>query len=152
MSMDQWCARYPDMSARKLAQRIIREDPDLVVQIVTDAVDHERRVLVREKEGQSVTEMLKSMRGGDASAPVPDNARSAVALFADILREKFALGNGMTVTWGEAKRSQHEQRIGMLRAMIRGTEQTINLHEKALELLKANEAECLNELAVPAAT
>lgn len=56
---------------------------------------------------------------------------------ADLLASTFALGDGRTVTWGEATIADHATRIDLLTKMAAGTLETAALHQKAIDELTA---------------
>lgn len=72
--------------------------------------------------------------------------RVRLDLTIELLGSQFALGDGRTTTWGRASIEDHEQRIAVLMQGIEGSGRTIVLHEKAIELLEARSAACLNDV------
>lgn len=69
---------------------------------------------------------------------------------AELLAATFAVGDGRTVTWGQATIRDHMIRIGMLRGQMTGTGDAIARHEAAMSMITASGAACLNELQVAA--
>lgn len=73
---------------------------------------------------------------------------SAPEARAQLLASTFALYDGTRVTWGEATVDQHAQRIARLDRLRQGTTNTIDRHKRALALITAANATCLNDLDV----
>jgi hypothetical protein len=76
--------------------------------------------------------------------------QARLELTAELLGASFALGDGRTVTWGEATLDDHEQRIELLFGNVSGNLATIAVHERAAELLRSAGASCLNDMKVAA--
>lgn len=55
---------------------------------------------------------------------------------AELLGTSFALGNGHSVTWGEATVEDHQLRLQMLTANVLGNFETMHLHEQAISLIQ----------------
>ncbi|HEX6873026.1 MAG TPA: hypothetical protein VF163_18160 [Micromonosporaceae bacterium] len=68
------------------------------------------------------------------------------AMRAKLLATTFPLGAGIEVTWGEATRPQHEQRIKLLAEQRAGIDETVGRHRLALRLIDEAGASCLNEV------
>lgn len=62
----------------------------------------------------------------------------------ELLDTSFALGDGTTVTWGDATPQQHQARIDMLAKIADGTLQTAARHQAAIEAI--GERRNLNEV------
>lgn len=69
----------------------------------------------------------------------------------ELLGSSFALGDGRSVTWGEATEAEHQQRMSLLGRQAAGTIETMTIHETAVQMLRASNARCLNEIAGVAA-
>lgn len=69
--------------------------------------------------------------------------------WSDFLRDKFALGDGRWVSWGEATVAEHGERIEYLGAKRDGIEQTMSRHQLAIERITSAGVSCLNELQEP---
>lgn len=145
MIFRDWVRQNPNAAINELAQRAIEEHPELIVPVIVEEIEHIRRMGVREQESVAVTSFLKAMGSGGQGIGTRVNAKGEPVRLV-LPSEPFALGNGLKVTWGEATIEQHKQRIGMLRAMMLGTQQTMKLHEGAVKSLKATGALCLNDL------
>lgn len=142
-----WVSKYPDQERDRLARRAIKDVPDLVLEVVAHEIDHCRRLDVEVLETRAHRAMMSHMAqftasGGTVSALADDIKE----LFAELLAQRFALGDGVKVAWGEATIEQHEQRVHMLRGLVNGTLATIKRHEEAVERLRSAGAKCLNEL------
>jgi hypothetical protein len=64
---------------------------------------------------------------------------------ASLLASSFALGDGTQTTWGEATVEQHEQRIRMLEANIRGNGEALQRHEAAVISIMEARVSTLNQ-------
>lgn len=62
------------------------------------------------------------------------------------LSERFAVGDGRYVTWGEATVADHEARIAMLEALRNGIAESIGRHQRAIEEIAAAGVSCLDEI------
>lgn len=71
---------------------------------------------------------------------------------AELLGTPFALGDGRSVTWGEATVADHRQRAEMLFRGAAGTLETAARHEAAIRMLDECQARTLSELVAPANT
>lgn len=69
----------------------------------------------------------------------------------ELLASRFALGDGTSVTWGEATAAQHEERIALLERQVLGNVETIALHRQAIALLTEQGAICLGATSAVAA-
>ena len=89
----------------------------------------------------------RGFRAAVEAVPSPEEAR-AVALgdFMELYNTRFRLGDGTSVTWGQATIEQHEIRLAMLRKLRAGLDRTIEQHERALVLLRTSGAPCLEEV------
>lgn len=63
---------------------------------------------------------------------------------AELLAASFALGDGRSVTWGDATVSDHLTRIELLRRQVMGGAETMARHEAAIDLIVSTGADCLN--------
>lgn len=63
-----------------------------------------------------------------------------------LLDQRFALGDGTFVLWGDATEEQHLQRIGFLTTSVVGLQRTIGLHEDAVEQIRTHGVSCLREI------
>lgn len=66
---------------------------------------------------------------------------------AELLSSAFALGDGSTVTWGEATIAQHQQRIALLQRNAEGNLQAAARHGAAIDAITFAGASTLNEAA-----
>lgn len=95
-------------------------------------------------EWRNATRLVEPrVSGGTPAAPAQDRA--------DYVGERFALGDGRYVLWGEATVDDHRQRIDMLAKLRLGLERTIAAHEDAVAQILAADVKCLNDLAEVAA-
>lgn len=62
------------------------------------------------------------------------------------LEATFPLGDGRRVTWSEATRSEHEERIAYLERHIAGTRRTIDEHLAAIDLIDQHGVTCLADI------
>lgn len=63
----------------------------------------------------------------------------------ELLESGFALGDGTTVTWGEATVEQHRQRIALLSRNAAGNLQTAARHQAAVDEIERSGAGCLTQ-------
>lgn len=143
MTFSEWVRKQkPNASARHLAKRALAElSESAIIPILAQEIDHVRRESVRAREAKQMHDFFRSGAGTIAPPSV------APEMFAS----PFAVGDGSDATWGEATVEQHRARVAILRNMVAGTQRTIGLHERAIEVLEATGARCLNELGGPAA-
>ena len=81
-----------------------------------------------------------------AAATLVKTADSKLARFGELLAQRISLGDGSATTWGECTLEQHKQRLEMLLVQRAGLNQTISMHEHAIELISDGGVSCLNEL------
>lgn len=67
----------------------------------------------------------------------------------ELLGTLFALGDGTSVTWGQATIGEHEQRIAMLAKNATGVIETAARHQAAIRMIKDAGVDCLADLAGP---
>lgn len=77
--------------------------------------------------------------------------RAKMELTAELLTAVFATGDGRRVTWGEATLEDHRKRIELLARGVKGSVETIRLHEYAASILRETGATCLNNAKVAVA-
>jgi hypothetical protein len=65
----------------------------------------------------------------------------------ELLSAEFALGDGRTVTWGDATAHDHAQRIDLLLKNAHGSVETANRHRVAIAMLAEHETATLREIA-----
>lgn len=63
-----------------------------------------------------------------------------------LLTKSFYVPGKGRVTWGEATIEDHQAYIAHLHERIAGTQLTISRHEKAITILRINNARCLNDV------
>ena len=146
MTLLRWIEKLGDIDSLSLASRIVKEDPGLAAETVAHEIRHLKRGRAQRTEDKLADRFFSALT--QASTAQIDGA---IPIFGEPIhlmlpRSRFALGDGNSVSWGEATLSQHEKRIGMLRAMWSGISETIKRHETAITLLQQTGAKCLNEL------
>jgi len=67
-------------------------------------------------------------------------------LTTELLGSSFALGDGTSVTWGNATITDHSKRMNMLNEHALGTLETAVLHEKAIEMIQSANVSCLGQI------
>jgi hypothetical protein len=73
-------------------------------------------------------------------------AKVRLEVTAELLGTSFALGDGTSVTWGEATVDQHRQRVEMLSANAAGVVETAARHVAAVRMCEEAGVSCLAEL------
>lgn len=63
----------------------------------------------------------------------------------ELLESGFALGDGTTVTWGQATVAQHKQRITLLTNNAMGNLETASRHLAAVKEIESTQTMCLSE-------
>lgn len=63
----------------------------------------------------------------------------------ELLEAQFAMNDGRLVTWGEATREEHQERLKMFTANAVANLEGGARHKQALSTLDATGATCLNE-------
>lgn len=120
---------------------------ELVLYIIRKHLEHMERENVRKLEA-SILPALKLVANGRPlearqvsvlPRQVPDELRK-------LMRERFALGDGLRIEWGEATAEQHEQRAEFFERAISGHTTSMRRHLQAAEVLRSTGARCLNEL------
>lgn len=71
--------------------------------------------------------------------------RAAMEFTEAFLATEFATGDGRRVTWGDATRDDHVQRIEWMTRSIKGMEEDIDLHRRVLKVLEEAGAETLRQ-------
>jgi hypothetical protein len=148
MTFRDWLDTFPDDDASALAKRALVEIPELLVDIVILAVEHHRRESARAVERQAFATLLRQMRASRATDAPPTDSPSPDALdaFRLLVGQRFKLGDGSEISWGQATIPQHEQRVAVLESMMRGLQDTIARHRAVIEFLRARGASCLDEV------
>lgn len=122
-------------SSREIAAAFIENTPSsILVQMLTEEIDHWRRACTRSVERQTFP-----TRHGQQ---FPISASS----FARLSGQVFALGDGQRIRWEHATVQQHRQRIDMLLRLRRGLEETIERHHAAIAVIEAAGVSCLAEV------
>lgn len=159
------------MSIRTQVMQAIESHPELphhvLARVVADDIgDQELRALAteriermivaeRRKQIREIEELatdISSARLGDpakwaAVDMLLDEFRNAVIVnwTSDLLGSQFAVGDGQTVTWGQATAGQHLARIQLLTQNARGNLEAIRRHEAAIATIAERHAICLDE-------
>lgn len=138
-----------DVARRLIATMGRKEQMIWLVRLVTREVEWHRRAQTRHVESRGFTALFeagvsKAPAAKISTASVDDDVSSDD--FRALFRQRFALGDGVRVGWGEATVDQHRQRIAMLRGLQNGIELTITRHEKAIEMIEKSKATCLDDL------
>jgi malate synthase len=98
--------------------------------------------------------VVKDQERAAASLQIQENLKKAIQDFKDsviiewnqeLLNSTFVVA-GETVTWGEATAEQHAIRAESLTKQASGTLETAALHEKAIDRIRADDAENLNQV------
>lgn len=76
--------------------------------------------------------------------------RIRLKVTAELLSASFALGDGRTVTWGDATIEDHHTRIGLLQRQLIGTGDAIARHEAAVSMIVEAGVARLGEVKVAA--
>jgi hypothetical protein len=131
-----------------LAEQIITQCTKAeLVPYIAEAILQERRTSVRSTEKAWFAEMVAAF---SPSRPLVEQRIAQAAEFSQLLRSRFAIGDGRHISWAEATIEEHEQRIAMLQQMRSGITETIKRHEQAVKLLRQTGASCLAELGAAA--
>lgn len=115
--------------------------------LLVDRVEQEQRKNTRVVETRFVSDFLATqVPAVKAAATLVKTADSKLARFGELLAQRISLGDGSATTWGECTLEQHKQRLEMLLVQRAGLNQTISMHEHAIELISDGGVSCLNEL------
>jgi len=133
----------PHVIARSIRRRVPTED---ILNLIAREVEWTQRGLARlvEQEGMA---SFRSRFSGQPLPPMPGVDPSLRALF----RSSFHLGDGSSVSWGDATVEQHEQRIAFLEKQLDGISRTVTKHREAIKVINEAGAMCLNDLGEAAA-
>ena len=148
----------PDGSPREVAREYLTEiGQDELIDLLADAITQARRHSVRAVERETFTP-LPVAEESQVEGFEEHVTRTIAARRLEIPRESFLKlldrtftlwRGGPVVRWGEATVAQHQQRIEMLEAFVTGTLATIDHHRKAVLLIEAEGASCLNAVIRP---
>jgi hypothetical protein len=130
--------------SRELAEMFLDDldRNDLVIMLAAE-IDEIRRANIRRKEKYAFSSELIERFGSMKDTRLEPNPE-----FLTLMKSNFSLGDGFTAQWGEATIEQHKRRIAYLERMKGGIESTISYHQKAIEIIEAAGAKCLNETLV----
>lgn len=86
-----------------------------------------------------------------AAAPVRSRrtreaVRASLSELAPLLDKPYRIGDGQLRRFGAMSADEHRTRVLMLRANINGLERDIELHERAITIIEARGASCLDEI------
>ena len=145
MQFREWLRGRENKDAKVLARDILRDHPDWALQLVAERIESVRRSDVHALERRVAnTVKLSVARIGSSTAR---NTKLTQDHLAALLQRSFRLGNGVSVRWGDATVDQHEKRIAMLSRQRDGIENSVRLHQDAVNRLRKSGAACLFELA-----
>jgi len=151
MTFTEWVKQFPDTPSSDLAIRCVNEEPTMAAEVLIERIENVRRGQVRAIEQETFADVLRSVavRRAEGTIVVPGAPRTAAQInMGVLLQERFALGGGVFVTWGQATIEQHERRIAMLKVMVGGLQETIERHEATIQQLREIGARCLDEVVV----
>jgi hypothetical protein len=140
---------------REAAHAHPQDEPHTIAARILDSLTRDDLIalLAQEIEGQQRTRVLNIERTEFTFAPTE---RPTVGHFTQnvdplgrLRGERFALGNGNTVTWEHATIDQHQERISMLDRMREGIARTIDRHQTAVDMIRKAGVTCLADLDKP---
>lgn len=108
-----------------------------IYDVILQEVRHVRRAETRRREAAAFRRVVSGSNGSTGTGP---DDRAA------LLEEKFALGDGRWVTWGEATVADHAERIAYLTKLRDGVQETIDRHQSVIDVLRTEGATRLSEL------
>lgn len=151
--IEQLIASNPDSPPETIARIVYEKHRVLAIDIIAREIIHVRRIIDRASEETDVDELLDAMQPTKPLFRASERLKAGdvTAEFMSILTAKFALGNGERVTWGEATVEQHETRLRLIMANIKGLSETADRHRKAISLLRQTGAKCIGDLAAKGA-
>lgn len=113
-------------------------------QDVAELIEEKARVLgraeVREREAEAFRERFR-----DLAAGAPITVAPSVSM-RELFNERFSLGGGEVVTWGQATVAQHALRIEMLGKIRAGIDETIARHREAIRMIESHGVARLEEI------
>lgn len=112
---------------------------EVLMPIVVNAVADVRRVETHATE--------RSVFGAGSARRTLGEVLDSVADRKRLLDEKFWLGDGRSVMWGDATVEDHRARIALLEKQVVGLSDTIDRHRQAIVEIEANAVTSLNEIA-----
>jgi hypothetical protein len=130
--------RTPEEVAADLS---VTATPDDVAELIEEKARIIGRAEVRERESDAFRERFR-----DIAAGAPITIAPSVTM-RQLFNEKFSLGSGEVVTWGQATVAQHALRIEMLGKIRAGIDETIGRHREAIRMIEANGVSRLEEIA-----
>lgn len=142
----------PDQLAVAVIARVTKGD---LTPLVADAIAAAQRAVHRRQEIRTWS-VWSARRAAstftDASVSMPAGAEVAGPLddFRALYNTPFHLGDGNTVTWGQATIEDHERRIEKLLTLAGGIYRTVERHRNCIEILRSAGATCLAEVEVAA--
>lgn len=144
-----------DEDTDTLTEAVLKQaDRDALRTIIKAFVAHEQREHARATERRAFAPIRRAFRAeasrsnGSAGQPAEHRESGGQWLqhFQQIRNERVALGDGQKRRWGAMTLEEHRTRIDMFREQIDGFERTISIHEQAIELIRENGVECLDDL------
>lgn len=143
-----WARRYPHEDPEVLAERaLLKLRKVQIIPLVAEHLARLQRLIAHENEVRAFTEVFRRNRGAVAMPMiVPTND-----LFRDLFLQRFSVGDGREVTWGDATVEDHEARIAFLELQARGLMDTVERHRASIALITAAGATCLKEAYASAA-
>ena len=131
----------PKAKPATLAKTLIsRTGRDTLVQVLAEEIAHVQRHEVRSVERAAFDEIFSP------GVCTKSTTSKSTPTAADLYRERFALGDGTSVTWGRATIEQHQQRIAMLEKLQAGIAATIERHRTAIRTIESAGATCLEDI------
>lgn len=134
----------PDGDPELLARTLLKKYQGAsLVSLVAREISLVQRSMVRDTEKSTFSSLFKN--GGGANVAEID-----VSIFKRLFEKAFSLGDGTTVSWGEATLEQHQMRIAMLTKQREGLDDTIERHRRAVEIITQSGVSRLNEVKIAA--
>lgn len=137
------CARFAHLDAATVAERVMaaiglpeRWRP-VMAPLVASACADRLRVQVRAIEAATFSPGPRPAPKGRPAVVVGKGAfEPDVKKLRALLNERFALGDGTAVTWGDATVAQHRARITILLSQEKGLVETRQRHDAAIDLIE----------------
>ncbi len=144
----------------ELIDQMSNGDPDETASAVFDALGCPQKwrdmfgPLVRNECRRSIRSDVRAHENSPSDHGTSDTQERRVAggiNRAEYLADRFCIGRGKHVVWGEATVQDHRDRIAFLASLRNGIDNTIARHAEAIDIIEAAGVSCLNDVLAVAA-
>lgn len=132
---------HQDKSVARIARLALKLPASALLPVIEHQVEEILRALARGNEQKILRPFLHRLNAMPAGI-APGNSPEVL----QVLRQRVALGNGKRVVMMDMTEPQHLERIAFLKSQIAGTEETIQLHQECVDILRREHARTMREV------